>query len=257
MFDRIKKAFSWRAWAGESGEDSIDGASAFTYAPMSEWAATQGLEFSAGHARQSFSVTGRVAGKSWRLELGPPSRSYIDNEELRARAEMGLDPAIAVILMSRHLKETLQAQADRLPAHGPALLPQDPQREELQWLSQYPEVDWIGPSLPFWGNYAVMAANRQHAVDWLDIELVRQLMAWPLPGVDREVPFVLCLLQGKVYLRMEYRPADLPTLQHAAGIFTNACEAAAALAPRPPRGAPAAAESLRPAAMQVPRRATP
>ena len=37
---------------------------------------------------------------------------------------------------------------------------------------------------------------------------------------------MMLLMQGKAYLRMEYRPADLPTLQHAALIFTSACESA-------------------------------
>jgi hypothetical protein len=39
---------------------------------------------------------------------------------------------------------------------------------------------------------------------------------------------MLLLLQGKAYLRMQYTPADLPTLQHAALVFTRACEAALA-----------------------------
>jgi hypothetical protein len=42
------------------------------------------------------------------------------------------------------------------------------------------------------------------------------------------VPFMVLLLRGKAYLRMEYTPANLLTLQHAALIFTTACEAALA-----------------------------
>ena len=37
---------------------------------------------------------------------------------------------------------------------------------------------------------------------------------------------MLLLLRGKAYLRMEYTPAELSTLQHAALIFTSACECA-------------------------------
>jgi hypothetical protein len=40
-----------------------------------------------------------------------------------------------------------------------------------------------------------------------------------------ELAFTL-LLRGRAYLRMEYRPANPPTLQHAALVFTSACEAA-------------------------------
>jgi len=228
MFDRIKKALFRNAWRNDA-TDSVAAGSRFAYAPMSEWAATQGFDFSEERARQSFSVTGRVAGKNWRLELGPPSRTYILGEELRARADLGSDEQVAVLVMSRQLKDSLQAQSDRLPARNPQRLTEPQLAEELRWLSQYPEVDWIGPSLQFWDRYAVMAAAREQAIDWLDAELVRQLMSWPLPGADREVPFLLLLQHGKVHLRMEYRPSDLPTLQHAAGIFTNACEGATVL----------------------------
>lgn len=228
MFDRIKKVFSRHAWPSEAS-DSQSGVSCLSYAPMSEWAATQGFEPWSEQAQQSFSVTGRVAGRPWRLELGPPARSYIHGEELRARADLGLDDGFAVLLMSRQLKESLQAQADRLPLHTSQTVPQPQLVQELRWMSEYPEVDWIGPPLQFWRSYAVMAMQREHAVDWLDAELVRRLLAWPLPGAEPEVPFLLYVLHGKVYLRMEYRPCDLPTLQHAAGIFTDACEKAAAI----------------------------
>jgi len=36
------------------------------------------------------------------------------------------------------------------------------------------------------------------------------------------------VLRGKAYLRMQYTPADMPTLEHAALIFTTACESAIA-----------------------------
>ena len=36
------------------------------------------------------------------------------------------------------------------------------------------------------------------------------------------------VLRGKTYLRMQYTPADMPTLEHAALIFTTACESAIA-----------------------------
>lgn len=227
MFDRIKKVFSRHAWP--TAADSSADAGRFAYAPVSQWAATQGFAFADGRARQAFSVTGRVADKRWRLELGPPSRSYILGEELRARADLGDDSELAVLVMSRGLKEMLQKQADQLPQHAPQAHSQRPLGEELRWLSQYPEVDWIGPSLQFWSRFAVMAGAREQAVEWLGADLVRQLMSWPLPGASHEVPFVLLLLHGKVYLRMEYRPADLPTLQHAAAIFTTACEGAAVM----------------------------
>lgn len=37
---------------------------------------------------------------------------------------------------------------------------------------------------------------------------------------------MLMLMRGKVYLRIQYTPAGLLTLAHAALIFTRACESA-------------------------------
>lgn len=241
MFDRIRKFLDRPAWAMPA--DSSAGASRLAYAPVSVWAATQGFSFAEARARKAFSVTGRVAGKRWRLELGPASRSYIVGEELRARADLGDDSELAVLVMSRGLKDMLQAQARGLPPHLRQPLAQPVLGEELRWLAQYPELDWIGPSLTFWDRFAVMAPDRDQAIDWVDAQLVRQLVACPHASAEREVPFVLLLLRGKVYLRMEYRPADLPTLQHAAGLFTVACEGAAALLARSAasRNAPAQA----------------
>ena len=36
------------------------------------------------------------------------------------------------------------------------------------------------------------------------------------------------LLRGKGYLRMQYTPPNMPTLEHAARIFTSTCESAVA-----------------------------
>ena len=75
---------------------------------------------------------GRAASR-WRLQLGRPTRDYIRGEELRARAELGIDDDVAVLVMNRPLKEALEKQAyqmytdslqtsvDPQPAGGDAL----------------------------------------------------------------------------------------------------------------------------------------
>ena len=49
-------------------------------------------------------------------------------------------------------------------------------------------------------------------------------MDWPEPGPDDQVPFILMIMRGKAYLRMQYTPADVPTLEHATKIFAYACQ---------------------------------
>jgi hypothetical protein len=224
MFDRIKSAFSSRV-AKEAGA-SVAPSSQLTQGPVSEWAATRGFGFSADGTGHEITLKGDVNGKPWRLQLGSPSRDYIRGEEVRARAELGIDDDVAVLVMNRPLKEALEKQAyqiytDNVQTSSDPRLP-----EEMRWLAMYDEVGWDALPLQFWDRYGVLTDQRENAVAWIKPPLGKLLVDWPEPAPSGEVPFMMMLLRGKAYLRMEYTPADLPTLQHAALIFTSACEAA-------------------------------
>ncbi|MDW5441637.1 hypothetical protein [Polaromonas sp. SM01] len=130
--------------------------------------------------------------------------------------------------MNRPLKESLEKRADavytdRVQTTADPRLP-----EEMRWLAMYPEVGWGSLAPEFWERYAVLADQRDHATAWLDRNLAELLLQWPVPGPDAQTPFFLMLLRGKAYLRMQYSPADMATLQHAAIIYTSACDAALA-----------------------------
>jgi hypothetical protein len=96
----------------------------------------------------------------------------------------------------------------------------------MRWLAIYDEVGWDTLPREFWDRYGVLTDRRETAMAWIDPALARLLLEWPKPAPSPEVPFLVLLLRGKAYLRMEYTPADLGTLQHAALIFTSACESA-------------------------------
>ena len=216
MFDRIRKAFSQR----QARADGPGPANA-----VSEWAGVQGLSYSRGDVENGFSVAGKIGNKAWKLERGSASRDYIHGDELRARAELKLNDDVSVLIMNRPLKDALEKRAyemytDTLQTTADPSLP-----EEMRWLAMYPEAGWDSLSPEFWKRYAVMAEKRDHALGWVDPHLAELLMNWPEPGPDGQAPFILMLLRGKAYLRMQYTPADIPTLAHAAKIFTYACEA--------------------------------
>lgn len=223
MFDRIKKAlFKQGTEAGEA-----ESPSQMAHGPLSEWAATQGFTFSAQSSGQSVAVKGKFGGdKPWRLELGKPSRQYIHGEELRARAELGVNEDVAVLVISRPLKESLEKKAYSLYTDSLQTMADPSLPEEMRWLAMYTEVGWESPPPEFWERYAVLADKRENAQTWLGPDLIRQLIHWPEPGPTPDVPFLILLLRGKSYLRMEYRPADIAIVQHAAAIFTAASEAA-------------------------------
>ena len=218
MFERLKKVFAPNAAPPEVVRSDA----------VSEWAGTHGFSYSSQGKDQGIVLSGKIRGKPWKLESGASSRDYIRGEELRARAELGVDGDMSVLIMSRPLKETLEKRAyaiytDTLQTTADPSLP-----EEMRWLAMYEEFGWSSLVPDFWERYTVLADQRDHALAWIDSNLAEQLLHWPQPGVHAQTPFILMLLRGKAYLRMQYSPGDIATLQHAAVIFTSACEAALA-----------------------------
>jgi hypothetical protein len=223
MFDRIKKAFSKNK---EPPEPRGPNSQLLQGGPVSEWATTHGFVFSADGSGQGMALEGQVGGKPWRLQLGRPTRNYIMGAEVRARAELGIQDDVAVLVMNRPLKDSLEKKAyqtytDQLRTAVDSTMP-----EEIRWLAMFDEVGWEKLPRDFWTRYSVLTDRRDDAMAWVDPALARLMMDWPASATSPEVPFMILLLRGKAYLRMEYTPADLTTLQHAALIFTTACEAA-------------------------------
>lgn len=216
MFERFKKALS----KADSQQHSVRVGD-----PVSEWAGTKGFSYTGVNDGKGFALSGKVANKPWKLERGKSTRDYIRGEELRARAELKLNEDVSVLIMNRPLKEALENRAyemytDSLQTTADPSLP-----EEMRWLAMYPEAGWDSLPPAFWKRYSVLAEKREHALAWVDPNLADLLMNWPEPAPDEQVPFILMILRGKAYLRMQYTPADMPTLEHAAQIFTSACEA--------------------------------
>jgi hypothetical protein len=193
--------------------------------PVSEWANTQGLAFSERRdGRGGYQIEGKVGNKVWRIEQGQPSRDFIKGTELRARAELGVRDDVAVMVMSRQLKNDLDKRAfalytDTLQTVVDPCLP-----EEMRWLSIYEEVGWESLGEVFLNHYAILADTREDAIAWVTPELASGLTTWPV--MDPDAPKILMLLRGKAYLRMQCTPGDLPTLEHATLLFTTACELA-------------------------------
>jgi hypothetical protein len=188
---------------------------------VSEWASIQGLAYT--ERGKGYTMDGKIQGKPWRLEQGKPSRDFIHGIELRARGEMGLVEDAAVMIMTRSLKNDLDKRAfslytDTLQTQVDPHLP-----EEMRWLSMYEEVGWEELGQVFLDQYAILADDRANAVAWLTPELAGQLLAWP--SSEPDVPRVLMVLRGKVYLRMQINEGDIPTLEHATRVFTTACDA--------------------------------
>ena len=213
MFESLKKVF---ARAEPKSQAKASG--------LAQWASGRGYVYSELGDQKGFSLVGKTRGKPWRLELGRASRAYIKGPELRARAELGLNEDISILVMNRPLKEALEARAyeiytDSLQTTADPNLP-----EELRWLSMYPEFGWDGPPGGFWTRYSVLAERKEQGQGWLQPQLVEMLLNWPDPAPDAQIPFTLMILRGKAYLRMQYEATGSAVLEHVVDIFELACE---------------------------------
>lgn len=219
MFDWFKKfgAVSNRGQRQSNGADAV-----------SRWASERGFTYSRTEKGWGFCLTGSMGGRAWKLERSIASRDFLKGDELRARAELKVLEGAAVIVMNRPLKETLEKRAYKIYTDPVQTMAEPSLSEEMRWLALYPEFVWKTPPHAFWRRYAVLASHGSDAEAWIPESLVQLLMLLGESDPNAEVPFMLMLLRGKVYLRMQYTPADLQTLQHASAVFMGACESALA-----------------------------
>nr|WP_315234191.1 hypothetical protein [uncultured Albidiferax sp.] len=217
MFERIKK---WVARSPDSRPEQAD------LQAVEAWAMARELGFESLFNDGDFALTGQQAVWSWRLERTEPVRDFIQGAELRGRADVALPEDVAVMLINRPLKEDLEKRVYEQVTHSVQTTLDADLPEEARWLSLYDEVGWSTAPLEFWDRYAAVADTRAHAQQWLEGDLLPLLMAWPTPAVQQITPFILQLQRGRVYLRMEYPHNDVPTLEHALAVFTQACVSA-------------------------------
>lgn len=228
MFESLKNAlgFGTRSKVEKAEKPStLSGASQSPSSKVSEWASMQGLGFSQrADGRGGYQMDGKIGGKSWRMEQGKPSRDFIQNSELRARAELGIRDGVAVMVMSRQLKNDLDKRAFALYTDTLQTIADPNLPEEMRWLSIYEEMGWESLGEAFLNNYAILAEDRETAMTWISPELVSLLMSWP--AHNPATPKILMILRGKAYLRMQYAEGDIATVEHATTVFTTACELA-------------------------------
>jgi hypothetical protein len=174
---------------------------------------------------QGFSLEGKVLDKAWRVECRPSSRDFIHTRELRGRCDVDIPDSVAVVLMNRALHTLLEKQAYALYTDSVQTVVDPQLGEEMRWLAAYASTSWHDAPNRFFDRYAVLAAKHAHAQAWLSASVAKDILNAP-PAAAAQVPFMLMLLRGRCYLRMQYSPADVATLQYGVGIFVTACASA-------------------------------
>jgi len=190
-----------------------------------------------GRIQPPVALEGTVRGRTWRMASGAPSRDYIRGRELRGKAELGLDEGVSVLLISRALKASLEKAAYARYIDAEKTMSDVRMPEEMRWLATFEELRGPEFARDFLRRYAVLADFREHPLAWIQPEFERMMVEWPAPAPAEDLPFMLMLLRGNCYLRMQYEPASARLARHAGDLFELACGLALDRLPRV--GAPA------------------
>lgn len=220
MFESLRNVFS-------RGAGSSAGTGVAAPAVLAQWAKGQGWAFAYQGEPAQFHLGGMVAGKPWRMESGAPTRDYVNGTELRARVDMQVVPEVALMVISRALKEELESRVygaitDTLQTAVDDSLPQ-----EMRWLSVHEELRWPELPISFSRLFAVVGDSADHAPHWVNAAMVSHLLMERVPAERVQAPLLLMLADGKVSLRMETTARHLPDLQYAAALLTTAAAVAA------------------------------
>ena len=193
MFDRLRKALHLPGGPNAARPVSNQ--------EVVRWAATQRLAVVPQAVDGHFDLGGDLNGHPWRLECGNPTRDYVRGLELRGRADLGVDPDAAVMVLNRPLQESLEGNAynaitDTLQTTVNASLP-----EEMRWLAMFEEVTWPGLPASFRQHFAVVAERIETAQRWIHAPVVSQLLnivEGEGGAVRAQPPLLLMLVRGKV-----------------------------------------------------------
>ena len=176
---------------------------------IATWAKKQGFPFKTTKDGDGFVIEGSFADRPWRLEWGPPQRSYISTHELRIRMELGLPASMQMLLMSRSLMETLERETFERYTEGTQTQIDVSTPEEMRWLAMFPKA------APAFGRelralVGVVANDPQLGVQWTDGLLTQRLEVVAKTLLLDQAPLLMMTLRGRLYLRHELpdpRPA--------------------------------------------------
>lgn len=206
MLDGIKR---WLT--GGSGGPSHD------WESIVQWAESHQYSFRSV-AHEGFVVDGRLGTSPWRLEWGPSQRPYIEGQELRIRAELGLGSDLQAVVMNRPLQEQLEKDVYEQYVEGVQTRIDNQTPPEMRWLVMFPKL-----------GAAELGALKERFVaigsqkDWI-AAWIEGALANALQGLRTEpgTPVVLMIGRGRLMLRTTLDDAAVPLLQGWLRLFETA-----------------------------------
>lgn len=185
---------------------------------VADWARSQKLRYKREQEGAGFVIDGGLESKPWRLEWGPPQRQYIEGHELRLRIELGLSPNLQILLISQPLLETLERQTFERFTESTQTVIDGNTPEEMRWLAMYSKVPFKA-SKDVRARFGLVGSGAAEAAAWVEGALARQLEEAVAGALKSEPPFVMMLLRGRCYLRMQLPEPDVRTIAQVISLF--------------------------------------
>ncbi len=193
------------------------------------------------------------------MEWGPSQRSYIAGDELRIRLDLNLPGALQLLAMTRPLMERLEQETfERYTQEAQTLIDMS-HPEEMRWLAMFPKID-LSFDKVLQARYGVLGVNTVLGMAWINGPLGEQLVKSTQDLLAGDDPFVLMVMRGKVYLRLQLAEPQPQSLSQCLAVFDAAVQSALQLTGQMPPGggdwAPTASSSwFAPSALDDPTRA--
>ncbi len=168
-----------------------------------DWARQRGDEFK--RVRRGPGAVVRAQGQvgPMRIEWGPSQRHYIRGHEMRVRIDAHLPEPMEMLVMSRGLAESLEAQTFQQLTSLQQTEIGDSMPEEGRWLSMFERIEVDAAPPTFAQNFVVVSSCVPHARHWAAGELAVRLMRARAQWLAPHAPLVLMTMRGRLYLRTE------------------------------------------------------
>jgi hypothetical protein len=207
------------------------------FSEVSSWAKRRGHTFKRARDVEGFAIDGTFDAKSWRLEWGPPQRTYIVGNELRARADLGLPADLQMLLLSRPLRDALESQTYAQFTQTNQTEMGDFTPEEMRWLVMFAKID-LRTLKSVRARFSGVSSLPGDGLAWVEGGLANQLVKASRRMLLNEPPFVLMTLRGRAYLRMQLATADADDIAEALDLFETAASEALRVAAKRPEPSP-------------------
>ncbi len=183
-----------------------------------DWAESRQFAFRGVRDAEGFVIEGRLGAQPWRLEWGPPQRSYVKGGELRLRAEMALPSELQVLVLNRGLQDEMERTVFDQYVEGVQTRIDNQTPPEMRWLVMFPKL--TGSELgPLRERFVALASVKPWLVSWLEGPLAAALAASRLPP---EAPLVLMIGRGRLTLRTALPSPELREIEAALRLFETA-----------------------------------